>query len=69
MRDDHSEPMTRTTRKAKMCFHLRAYILDPFAGRLKMAPNFLAHNDKIQQIQVSHISPYHVDKKPEVPKT
>jgi hypothetical protein len=35
MRDGYSEPMTRTIGKAKMGFHLRAYILDPFAVRSK----------------------------------
>lgn len=56
MRDGYSEPMTRTTGKAK-CVRLRAYVLDPFAGRSKMTPNFMARNDKIQQIEASDLSP------------
>lgn len=57
MRDGYSEPMTRTTGKAKMCVRLRAYVLDPFAGRSKMTPDFMARNDKIQQIEASDLSP------------
>lgn len=34
-----------------------------------MTPDFMAHNDKIQQIQASDLSPQHADKTPEVWKT
>lgn len=34
-----------------------------------MTADFVAHNDKIQQIQASDLSPQHADKNPEVQKT